>query len=621
MPRRRVQANRNSHPAKPCRFRRSLLAGALSIGFFQCAAFPGNAATAAEISLDRMFPPVATAGATTTVAAEGKFDAWPVRVWCDRQDVVVTASEESGKLTVKVDEAAAQGVAWVRLYDDASASTLVPILIERVNGSVETEPNNEPSEATRVDLPAAIVGKLDKANEVDCFIVTAAAGQTLVVDVMANRVLGSPMDAVVQVVDKAGNVLAQSDDARGLDPQIAFVIPADGDYVIRLFAFPTVPNSTIGYSGGVDHVYRIHATVGPLVDHVLPLVGPIAVGPAEPRQPFGWNLGGDRSVVVSPATEVSPPIASVPDALGWHPIVDGAFGGGSAGGGDVAHFLLPPSSGDTGGDATGDASGEPTGDGFRIDQLPAIVSGHIDRPGQEIRLRASVVAGTRYRVAVQSQAIGLRLDSLVTVVQTDTGAELARNDDAPGSVGDAVAEFTPAASGDGATAETEVEIKISDLVGGYGIGHAMSVSVFAVQPRVTLGVDSDRFTIPPGGSIEIPVKVNRIDGFAEPLTVTVLGLPGGVTAAPVVSEPTGDSSKEVKLTLTATAGAGGDEVADAATPFQGPIRVVAHNGIASDDVTTNQPSGEPVATAAKDLAGGFKTRSVWLTVTGKPAEE
>jgi hypothetical protein len=585
------------------------LAHALSIGLFQCAAFQGDAATAADISLDRMFPPAATAGATTSVTAEGTFDAWPVRVWCDRGDVVVTASEEPGKLTVKVDDAATPGVAWVRFYDDASASTLVPILIERVAGNVETEPNNEPSEATRVDLPAAILGKLDKANDVDCFIVTAAAGQTLVVDVMANRVLGSPMDGVVQVVDTTGNVLAQSDDDRGLDPQIDFVAPTDGDYVIRLFAFPKEPNSTIGYSGGADYVYRIHATVGPLVDHVLPLVGPVAVDQEEPRRPIGWNLDGDRSVVVSSATEVSPPIASVPDALGWHPIIDGAIGVGTIEVGDVAHFLLPP----TGDDAAGD--------GFRIDRLPAIVSGHIDRPGQEIRLRASVVAGTRYRVAVQSQVIGLRLDPVVTVVQTDTGTELARNDDAPGGVGDALAEFTVAAKADGATAETEIEIRIADLVGGYGIGHAMSVSVFAVQPRVTLSVDSDRFTIAAGGSIELPVKVNRIDGFAEPLTVAVVGLPGGVTAAPVVSDATGDSSKDVKLTLVAAAAnAGGD----AATRFQGPIRVVAANQIASENGTTNETPAEPVAIAARELAAGlagFKTRSVWLTVTDKPADK
>ena len=74
---------------------------------------------------------------------------------------------------------------------------------------------------------------------------TLKRGQTLVAALKGHR-LGSPMDAVLQVVSPAGFVLSQNDDGAGLDPRLVFEATEAGRYVVRGFAFPSEPNSTIG---------------------------------------------------------------------------------------------------------------------------------------------------------------------------------------------------------------------------------------------------------------------------------------------------------------------------------------------------------------------------------------
>ena len=80
----------------------------------------------AQVTLDRLFPPIVAAGETTTVQAEGKFPNWPPMVLCDRDDLSITPENDSGKLKIKIPDQTDSGVAWIRLHDQQSASSLVP---------------------------------------------------------------------------------------------------------------------------------------------------------------------------------------------------------------------------------------------------------------------------------------------------------------------------------------------------------------------------------------------------------------------------------------------------------------------------------------------------------------
>jgi hypothetical protein len=537
-----------------------------------------GAARSQELSVDRLFPPAVTVGQETTIKLEGKLPAWPVKVHCDRADVQLQPAEESGGLTVTVPAEATAGIAWLRFYDDNSASALVPLLVESVAVTAETEPNNEVAQATRADLPAVIVGRLEKSNDVDCIAVSVSAGQTLVADVLAHRLLGSPMDAVLQLVDLSGNVLAQADDSRGIDPQLVYHCEHDAELALRLFAFPETANSTIGFAGAASFVYRIQVTTGPLVDHSLPLLAPADA--QVDAQVFGWNLPEDAVPVVAAATEVSPPVVTLTGALGWHARASSDM--------PAAPAMVRA------------AAGEVT----PVMQLPAIVSGHIAHPREITRLQVAVEAGAKYRVAVHSQASGLKLDSVITVIDPENGKQLGRNDDASRNDRDAAIEFT-------APGDKPVEIQISDLVGGAGLSHAYSALISKVTPAVTLSA-GDRHRLSAGNTLEVAVQIQRQHGFDQPLQIVAIDLPEGVSCEPALSEPKGDSAKEVKLKLSA----------DAAARHQGPIRIIARAPASGDEseasgdaaAAADEPAAAIIATAQTSPRPGFSTRQLWLSV-------
>lgn len=532
----------------------------------------GGSARAQELSVDRLFPPAVTVGQETAIKLEGKLPTWPVQVHCDRRDIQFQPAEESGGLLVTVPAEAAPGIAWLRFYDGTSATALVPLLVEPVAVTAETEPNNEVGQATRAELPAVIVGRLEKANDVDCIAVSVSAGQTLVADVLAHRLLGSPMDAVLQLVDLSGNVLAQADDSRGIDPQLVYHCQHDAELALRLFAFPETANSTIGFAGAASFVYRLQVTTGPLIDHSLPLIAPADA--QVDAQVFGWNLPDDATPTVAAATEVSPAVVTLTGALGWHARPESAL-------------LAPPA-------VVQATAGEVTS----IEQLPAIVSGHIAHPREITRLQVAVEAGAKYRVAVHSQRSGLKLDSVITVIEPESGKQLGRNDDASRNDRDAAIEFT-------APSDKPVEIQISDLVGGAGLSHAYSASISKIAPAVTLSA-ADRHRLSAGNSLEVAVQIQRQHGFDAPLQIVAVDLPEGVSCEPAVSEPTGDSAKEVKLKLSA----------DAAARHQGPIRIIARPPASGDEA---EASGDAtaaaiIATAQTSPRPGYSTRQLWLSV-------
>jgi len=81
-----------------------------------------------------------------------------------------------------------------------------------------------------------------------------------------------------------------------------------------------------------------------------------------------------------------------------------------------------------------------------------------------------------------------------------------------------------------------------------------------------------------------------------PITIQAVGLPPGVTAPPVVSEPTGPTAAAVTLKLSTTGPA-----------FSGPLRIAGK---------TNQPKEiERFVRTAPRLGAVFE--SIWLTAVEK----
>ena len=247
--------------------------------------FPA-ATSAAPPSLKYVFPPGGQRGTKVIATCTGEFD-WPVSIWAPGVEAVT--SGEKGKLEIYIPPGLAADRIWIRLYNGEGASAAVPFLIGSDPEVTEQEPNNDLDAAQPTTEPRATInGVLQATGDVDAFTVSLEAGQTLVAAVDANTRLGSPIDAILQVVTTDGFVVAENHDDVGLDPRLAYTATTAGTYIVRLFGFPSAPNSSIVFSGNASCLYRLNLTAGPFITHTIPLaVSQSEMGEVEL---CGWNL-------------------------------------------------------------------------------------------------------------------------------------------------------------------------------------------------------------------------------------------------------------------------------------------------------------------------------------------
>ena len=129
----------------------------------------------------------------------------------------------------------------------------------------------------------------------------------------------------------------------------------------------------------------------------------------------------------------------------------------------------------------------------------------------------------------------------------DAGKVLAEAE-SPRRGGEPVLNFTPPADG-------PYRLEIADLHRRGGLRFAYRLTLAPVTPDFSVTLAAGTFSIVPGKTLEIPLTIDRKNGFAGEIEITPENLPAGITAAPLKSLPTGDTAKTVKLILTAGADA------------------------------------------------------------------
>ena len=91
---------------------------------------------------------------------------------------------------------AGPGVHRLAASKDEFVSNRCPSPWTRCPKGFDQEPNNDPSQRQKVQLPIIINGRMDRANDWDVFQVEGRAGDTIVAEVTARR-LDSPLDSVL----------------------------------------------------------------------------------------------------------------------------------------------------------------------------------------------------------------------------------------------------------------------------------------------------------------------------------------------------------------------------------------------------------------------------------------
>lgn len=470
----------------------------------------------AQIELQCMYPVGIGRGASVDVEGVGKFPIWPVQVHCPNPDVVVTPLEEKGKFRVSCDANAACSLIWIRMSDEKSMSSLTPLVVEPRLVS-EVDPNDRIKEAQFTQLPATVSGKLEKNEDVDIFGVELQAGRTLYARLIANQWLGSPMDAVMQILDKEGNVLVQNDDSFGVDPSLSFVAQYDAQYFIRVFAFPETPNSTIGFAGGNNFVYLLRLSNEPMQDYALPL---------EPAVHDTVPLAVDSCGQIARSNCSKLYETDGVQGLSYFD-------------GDLPAIWLPlrPEK------SLPCASYVRMSDESQVESVspPCSLSGRLMLPRETHSWPIHLLQSGKFRARVISRELGFKLDSFLRVMDPESKNVLATNDDANRNQYDSQIEWE-------SQADQCVELQISDLAQSFGPHHAYTIQVAIIQPTFDLSVTKDCVSGAAGTELDFPVDIDRRDGFKDQLEIYVEGLPESVTCNPIQSTMS-ESTKQAKLRI------------------------------------------------------------------------
>lgn len=522
---------------------------------------------AAPPDVTSLFPAGAQRGTTTSVTIQGKLGDGQVRVWSSKAGVTVQVPEKPGPVSISVGSSVEPGVSWLRFYNGEGASGLRPFVIGTCHEINETELNDEVAKAEPLpELPVVINGQHGKSGDADSYAMSLRKGQVVVASLMANRILGSPQDAALQMLGPSGFVIEQNEDDQGFDPQLVFTAPEDGIYTLRTWAFPATPDSSIRLFGSSASVYRLLVTTGPFVDHVLPAA--VQAGQSQQLLVYGWNL---------PMTQitVTPPVSAIEQAFPW--VIDGLSNRLPVAVQVQPHPVV--------------VEQEPND--LKHPQsvtTPVSISGRISSKHDEDSYRFSVKKGQRLRFEVTARDAGSPLDPVLRILDS-TGKLLKEADDDGKQSADPDVDFTASADGD-------YVVSISDRFLHDGDRFFYILSITEPKPGFSLNVAKDAYVLSGDAELSIPVTINRTNGFAEPIQIEVSGLPASVTVAAVTSEPKGDSAKSVTLKLKS----------DGQSAFEGPFQITGR--------TAGNSLYPPLATLPQK-AFQADTPYLWMTGTKK----
>jgi hypothetical protein len=424
-------------------------------------------------------------GATTTLVIEGSNLAPEPRLLLSgvpiaNQTVKAGATADRLELEVTLDAAATTGIYLARLSTSGGVSG---------GEALAVSPLHELPIAPQVEsLPVALSGVLTGSNVLSTKF-NGRAGQRIVADLMARR-LGASIDPVVHIYNARGDQLAWSPALRAIDgdARAQCILPADGEYRVDVHdalyraGSPGQTRLCLGELAFADFVFPLGLERGKRAD--FQLIGAMPAGQDHA------SLGDFARAGLAPAAL---PLDLKSISGGRPPLVISEF----------AELTETPETSMT-----------------ELTAPPVAVSGRLLKPGAEGIFRVPVKAGKPLRIEVQADRLGLPVDALLSV-HTEQGAQLATNDDRPGTK-DPGLDVTPPAD-----AEWLV-IKVRDLYGSGGADHLYRLVVLpAGQPDINVTLADDRLQAAPGAASVLRVKLERTR-YPGPVRLTADGLPPGV---------------------------------------------------------------------------------------------
>ena len=443
----------------------------------------------------------------------------PEKGWPARDAKTPYAVPTVAAVTLRV-TAAADAPLGVREFRVATAhhgiSTVGLLVIGDEPEINEVEPNNDLEHAQAVSIPSVVNGRLQQAEDVDCFKFKVAAGQEVTFSVQCARLedkihdLAPHADPMLTLRDSTGHELARNDDYYRADPLLHYRFDKAGEYNIQL--------RDVGYQGNAGWVYRLNLTSRPFVTSVVPCA--VRPGQSNEMHVAGFNLGGATTVKLEVPAGTPPGewTASLKMPNGSSNVV--ALTVVDA---PQAAFLPPAASTPGAPKAVTAALNAPVAAAPKgVLALPGGVNSWAAE-GQIDRYTFHAAKGAAWAFEVAARRLDSEMDSEIKI-RDAKGNILAENDDALGK--DSRLEWTSPAAGD-------YTIEIRDLAGHGGPTYFYNLSALPIHPDFRLKCDVDRAMIAPGNRTAWFVIAERKYGAATEIKIDVKGLPPGVTATPL----------------------------------------------------------------------------------------
>ncbi len=301
----------------------------------------------------------------------------------------------------------------------ASMRFVVGDLPEIIEHEIEGPESPKP-----VSLPVTINGRVFPREDSDAWSFSAEGGEAITCE-LAARSLGSPLQGVLEIAAPDGLTLSETHRSSSLegDPVLCFIAPKKGTYTVQI--------RDAGFGGGQQFVYRLSVLRGRPVESLFPLGGHAGQRTALTLRHLGTTQWEERSL-------------TAPDAPGIH--ILRAPAGAPGGSAREASAPFPFHVSDLPEVVRPYGAGAGVGETDGI-SLPVMLNGCIATPGEFHDWRIRLESGTCVRLEVLAEVLGSRLDSVLSLLDSE-GRELARNDDVVEGSPDSVLTFAIAKSGE-----------------------------------------------------------------------------------------------------------------------------------------------------------------------------
>jgi len=316
---------------------------------------------------------------------------------------------EMVRIEVTIEPDAAPGPREVRLKRAGVISNPMRFEVSAVPEVQELEPNGPQSNSklpvlAPLELPVVLNGQI-LPGDVDRFAIRAKIGQQLVIEACARRLVPYLADAVpgwfqavLALYDANGNEIAFADDFHfDPDPVLLFRIPKNGVYELEI-------RDSV-FRGREDFVYRVSIGELPFITDMFPLGG--RAGEKAVASLNGWNL---PKKVMGLNTD-----------YGAHNVRTAALAYGDYLSNHVTYSVDKLAE-------CVETESNNTLEKAQVVDLPKIVNGRIDQPGDVDLFRIQGKTGETVVAEVYGRRLRSPIDSLVRVLDAE-GNVLAWNDD------------------------------------------------------------------------------------------------------------------------------------------------------------------------------------------------